>query len=178
VLILVDPKGQGDLDSALAAAVYDHIDRLRMAGREHIVRAPDYIPLRVELAICVEPGQLRHAVRDRVLAALRPGESDRPGWFHPDLREFGKDLILGDLLAFVQAIPGVRSVKALAFRALDDQSAVQVMDRIVVAPTEVARLDGDDNRPESGVLKVRVVGLDLADESVFDLGGPAPEVAS
>src|SRR5258705_59350 len=116
--------------SALAAAVYDHIDRLRMAGREHIVRAPDYIPLRVELAICVEPGQLRHAVRDRVLAALRPGESDRPGWFHPDLREFGKDLILGDLLAFVQAIPGVRSVKALAFRALDDQSAVQVMDRI------------------------------------------------
>ncbi|HEV7876493.1 baseplate J/gp47 family protein [Bradyrhizobium sp.] len=178
VMILVDPKGQGDLDPALAVAVYDHIDRLRMAGREHIVRAPDYIPLRVELAICVEPGQLRHAVRDRVLAALRPGDADRRGWFHPDLLEFGKDLILGDLLAFVQAIPGVRSVKALAFRALDDPSAVQVVDRILVAPTEVARLDGDDNRPENGVLKVWVVGLDLADEGAFDLGGPAPEVAS
>lgn len=178
VLILVDPKGQGDLDPALAAAVYDHIDRLRMAGREHIVRAPDYVPLRVELAICVEPGQLRHAVRDLVLAALRPGDSDRPGWFHPDRLEFGKDLILGDLLAFVQAIPGVRSVKAFAFRALRNPSAVQVVDRIVVAPTEVARLDGDDNRPENGVLKVSVVGLDLADESAFDLGGPAPEAAS
>src|SRR6185312_6018892 len=144
----------GDLGPALAAAVYQHVDYLRMAGREHIVRAPDYIALRVELAVCAEPGYPRHTVRDRVLAALRPGDTDRPGWFHPDLLDFGRDLVLGDLLAFVQAIPGVRSVKALEFRVLDDPGTVKVVDRIAVSPTEVARLDGDDNRPENGVLKV------------------------
>jgi hypothetical protein len=172
VLVLVDPEGQGDLGEDLRDAVWRHLDRLRMAGREHFVVGPRYVPLEVELVICVEPGFLHHEVRDRVYAALRPGSADQPGYFHPDRLSFGEDVELGDLLAFVQGVPGVRSVKALIFHRLGIPGEADVVDRVVLGPTEVARMDGDDNFRENGVLQVRAVGLDVVDESLFATDGP------
>lgn len=160
VLVLVDPEGQSELSEPLRQAVYDRIDALRMAGREHFVRAPDYVPIEVKLAICVQPGALPHRVRDAVLAALRPGTAARPGFFHPDRLSFGEDLELGQVLAFVQRLPGVRSVKALRFRKLGVASSGPVEERITLGPTEVVRMDGDDDRPEAGKLSVLIVGVD------------------
>ena len=177
VLVLVDPTGQNELPPELADRVWRHIDGLRMAGREHFVMPPDYVALDVQLAVCAEPGTQRHLVRDRVLAALRPGIPDRPGYFHPNRLSFGKDEELSDLLAHVQGLAGVRSVKALCFRRLDDASDTQVHDIIAMSPTEVARLDGNDNRPENGVLTVVMVGMDEIDENKppFEIAGPAAE---
>jgi Protein of unknown function (DUF3892) len=167
VLVLVDPEGADDLDEDLRRRVHDYIDRLRMTGREHIVLAADYVPLEVELVVCAQPGLSRHLVRDRVLAELRPGSSERPGWFHPDRLSFGDSVRLGDLLAFVQGIPGVRSVTAALFRPLGEMTGRRVRDIILLGRTKVARLDADPDFPENGKLEVRVVGLDP--------GGSAPE---
>jgi hypothetical protein len=160
VLVLVDPVGQVGLTAALEQAVYDRVDALRMSGREHFVSGAEYVPIDVKLAICVEPGALPHRVRDAVLAALRPGTDDNPGFFHPDRLSFSDPLELGEVLAFVQRIPGVRSVKALRFRKLKVPSKVDVEPRIELAPTEVVRLDGDDDQPDNGKLKVLIVGID------------------
>ncbi|WP_437733117.1 baseplate J/gp47 family protein [Sorangium sp. So ce1335] len=160
VLVLVDPEGQAELSEGLRRAVHDRIDALRMTGREHFVSAAEYVPIDVRLGICVEPGSLPHRVRAAVLAALRPGSSAHPGFFHPDRLSFSEALELGDLLAFVQRLPGVRSVKALRFRKLKVPSDKDVEPRITLAPTEVVRNDGDDDRPDNGKLKVLVVGLD------------------
>ena len=178
VLVLVDPTGQSELPPELADRVWHHIDSLRMAGREHFVVPPDYVALDVQLAVCAEPGTQRHLVRDRVLAALRPGTDDRPGYFHPNRLSFGKDEELSDLIANVQGLAGVRSVKALCFRRLDDASDSLIYDIIAMSPTEVARLDGNDNRPENGVLKVFMVGMDEIDENKppFEIAGPAAEL--
>jgi hypothetical protein len=177
VIVLVDPKDQTDLSEELRQRVFDHIDRLRMAGREHFVARPVYVPLTVVLALCVEPGFLRHEVRDRVLAELRPGSGDRRGYFHPDELNFGQDVEVGELLAFVQSIAGVRAVKALEFRRSDTPDPA-VVDRIDLALTEVGRLDADEDFPENGVLLVQVVGLDLPAEleDDFAVDGPAPEI--
>jgi len=161
VLVLVDPEGAQDLDEGLRRRVYDYVDTLRMAGREHVVLAAEYVPLEVQLVICVDPGSARHLVRDRVLAELRPGTSERPGWFHPDRLSFGDAVRLGDLIAFVQGIPGVRSVDAELFRPLGDTSGPPVRDVILLGRTKVARLDADPDFPEHGTLEVRIVGLDV-----------------
>jgi len=131
------------------------------------------VPLEVSLVLCVEPGFLCHEVRDRVLAELRPGTDKRRGYFHPDRLSFDQEIELGDLLAFVQALAGVRAVKAETFRALD-KLGPQVVDRIVLGPYEVARLAADENFPEFGKLRVRAVGLDEIDESLFEDAGPVP----
>ncbi len=173
VLVLVDPVGQTKLEDDLRRAVFDHLDRLRMAGREHWVQGPDYVPLDVELVVCPGPGFLPHEVRRRVLTELRPGTDERRGYFHPDRLSFGEDVTLGDLIAFVQGVAGVHSVKATRFRRLHEPATLAVADRVDLGLTEVARLDGDENFPENGVLKVRVVGLDPVDVSLFALDGPA-----
>jgi len=169
VLVLVDPEGQADLTPELRAAVWARIDRLRMAGREHDVREALYVPLDVELWICAQPGVPRHRVRERVLAALRPGSADRPGWFHPDRLSFAESVELGDVLAVVQRIPGVRSVKAKRFRRLLVAHDSDVEPRIVMQSIEVARLDADLSRPDHGRLEVKVVGLGGIDETDYDI---------
>jgi hypothetical protein len=164
VFVLVDPEGAEDLDEGLRLRVHDAVDRLRMAGREHVVAAAEYVPLEVELVLCAQPGFARHLVRDRVLAELRPGSGERPGWFHPDRLSFGDAVRLGDLLAFVQGIAGVRSVTATRFRPLGDTVGPPVRDVIPLGRTNVARLDADPDFPEHGTLAVRMVGLDFAGE--------------
>jgi hypothetical protein len=162
VLVLVDPEGADFLDDDLRRQVHDHVDTLRMTGREHVVLPAEYVPLEVELAVCAEPGFARHLVRDRVLTELRPGSEERPGLFHPDRLTFGDAVRLGDVLAFVQGIAGVRSVKATTFRRLGDTTGPAVRDVIALGRTTVARLDADPDYPEHGTLEVRVVGLDPA----------------
>ncbi len=159
-MVLVDPEGADDLDEGLRRRVYDYVDALRMTGREHVVLAAEYVPLEVELVLCAQPGFARHLVRDRVLAELRPGSSERPGWFHPDRLSFGDAVRLGDLLAFVQGIAGVRSVEATIFRPLGDTTGPAVRDIILLGRTKVARLDADPDFPEHGTLEVLVAGLD------------------
>lgn len=161
VMVLVDPEGAGDLSEGLRGRVSDYVDALRMAGREHVVLAAEFVPLEVELVVCADPGFARHLVRDRVLAELLPGTKERPGWFHPDQLSFGDAVRLGDLIAFVQAIPGVRSVRPEVFRPLGDTTGPEVRDVIVLGRTKVARLDADPDFPEHGTLEVRVVGLDV-----------------
>jgi len=160
VMVLVDPEGAEDLDEGLRQRVHDYVDKLRMTGREHVVLAAEYVPLEVELLLCAQPGFARHLVRDRVLAELRPGSSERPGWFHPDRLSFGDAVRLGDLLAFVQGIAGVRSVTATIFRPLGDTTGADVRDIILLGRTKVARLEADPDFPEHGTLEVRMIGLD------------------
>ncbi|MBE7451081.1 MAG: baseplate J/gp47 family protein [Kofleriaceae bacterium] len=176
VLVLVDPQGQLELDDTLRDAVHRHLDHLRMAGREHRVVAARYIPLDVELWLCAQPGVPRHHVRERALAALRPGHDARPGWFHPDRLSFAESVELGDVLALVQALPGVRSVKARRFRRLLAATGPAVEARVAMSATEVARLDADLTRPDHGRLRIEVVGLGDIDETAYDVAvaGGAP----
>lgn len=169
VLVLVDPEGQADLAPELREAVWRRLDHLRMAGREHAVREALYVPLDVELWICAQPGVPRHRVRERVLAALRPGTDERRGWFHPDRLSFAESVELGEVLAVVQRVPGVRSVKAKRFRRLLVAHDSDVEARIVMRPIEVARLDADLSRPDHGRLEIKIVGLGGIDESDYDI---------
>lgn len=166
VLVLIDADDEAALTAELRDQVWQRIEETRMAGREHFIAAAEYVPLRVGLVICIHPGYLRHGVRDSVLAQLRPGTDDRPGYFHPDHLTFGQDLEAGDLIAFVQGIPGVRSVKVTAFCRLS-APVVTVEDRILLGTTEVARLDADEDFPENGVLDLQAIGLDPVTDSIF-----------
>lgn len=160
VLVLVDPEGADDLSEDLRVAVYGRLDQLRMTGREHVVAAAEYVPLEVELLVCARAGFASHLVRDHVLAQLRPGSGRNRGWFHPDRLSFGDSVRLGDLLAFVQELAGVRSVKATMFRPREDASGALIHDVITLGRTKVARLDADPDFPENGTLTVSVAGLD------------------
>ena len=178
VTVLIDPQSSAELDERLHRAVDDHLDRLRMAGREHVVQAAAYLPLDVALVVCAEPGIAPDVVRDRVLAELRPGSAARPGWFHPDRLSFGDTVRLGDLLAYVHRQPGVRAVKATRFGPLTDTAGPPVREEVVLGRTAVARLDADPDYPENGTLEVLAHGLDVDTEPLLVDTGTAAGGAS
>jgi hypothetical protein len=168
VLVLVDPEGEAALDDDLRGVVQQFLEQGRMVGREVLVRGADSVPLDVSLAICPQPGFDLAAVKEAVLAALRPGTADHPGFFHPDRLTFGQDVALGDVLAAVQAVPGVLAAKALVFCRLRSLVS-EVLPRIVLGITEVARNDADDTDPDNGRLVVLVAGLDDFDITLFNV---------
>ncbi|QFG36304.1 baseplate J-like protein [Paracoccus pantotrophus] len=179
IMVLCAPD-QGDrLDAATAAAVQAHLDALRMAGREHVLGAPDYVALDLHLVVCPRAGAGAAAIRRALREALAPGSAARPGFFHPARRGFGDSILLSELLAAAARVPGVGAVKAATFRPLRRAGAPAVSAVIELGPTEIAQFSGDEARPERGRLTVTVMGTDTPPPGQgFVVAGPAPEPAS
>lgn len=180
IAVLVAPEEGDALEPALAARVFDDIDRLRMAGREHIVRPPDFLPLDIALLVCPARGAGAGAVRNQARAALVPGTAAVPGFFHRSQIGFGAEIRLADILSAVQAQPGIGAVKALTFKPLFDAASADVRRAIRLGPTEIAQFAGDEARPDRGRLTIRIEGVDAPEPppDIFAVGGPAPEPAT
>lgn len=176
--VLCAPPEGDHLSPAVAQAVHDHLDRLRMAGREHVVRPPDYVPLDIALLICPAGGAAAAGIRTAVKRALAPGTVSAPGFFHRSRLGFGAEVRLADLLAAVARAPGVGAVKALIFRPLFEAGGDDVRAAVAMGPTQIAQFAADEAHPERGRLTIRVEGVDTpVAGAAFVVGGPAPEPA-
>ena len=179
IMVLCAPNEGDRLDGAMAAAVHARLDALRMAGREHVLGAPDYVALDLHLSVCPRGSAGAAAIRRNLRDALAPGSAARPGFFHPSRRGFGDSIRLPDLLAAAARARSVGAVKAATFRPLHHAGAAQVAQVIELGPTEIAQFAGDEAHPERGRLTVTVMGTDTPPPGQgFVLAGPAPEPAS
>jgi predicted phage baseplate assembly protein len=168
VLVLVDPKDDAVLDDELKRTLELALDRGRMVGREVLVRPADNVPLDVEIVVCALENFKKDDVKQAVLDALRPGDPERPGFFHPNRLNFGDDVELGDLIAETQRVPGVLGLKVTKFKRLLGLGP-EILQRIGLGTTEVARLDADETHPENGKLVVKVGGLDPLPDDVLEV---------
>ena len=89
VFVTADRTGGAAVDSPFEAALRAHLERFRMAGYDLEVDAPRFVPLDVELHVCVKPGHFRSqvlaAVRDVLSsthACRRPARPVPPGQLH------------------------------------------------------------------------------------------------
>jgi hypothetical protein len=169
VYLTIDPKDRQDLDAGLAAEVKDRVAAYTQAGYDLEVRPPRYVPLDLELFVCVAADRFRsdveHAVRDELSSRQLP--HGRLGFFHPDRFGFGQPLYLSALYAAVSAVPGVDSVTARRFsRYFDDDppparpiTATNIdAGSIAVGELEVLELAGDPSLPERGTLTITTGG--------------------
>lgn len=178
ILVVCAPQDGGRLSADLAAAVHARLDGLRMAGREHVVRAPDPVPLDVALLICPAPGAGAAAIRRRLREALAPGSAARPGFFHPARTGFGGTIRRADMLAELARLPGIAAVKATVFRPLLRAGGPDSAEALTLGPTEIAECSCDEADPGRGRLRVSVLGTDRPPEGEgFVTAGPAPEPA-
>ncbi len=176
IVVLCAPAAGDDLDPRLAAEVHARLDALRMAGREHLVRRPDYVPIDLSLLVCpganADVSQLRRAVR----RALIGGHAGAPGFFDRARLGFGAEIRLGDVLAAVARAPGIGPVKALTFRRQRAAHAAPVVKTIRLGPTEIAQLAAEERHPERGRLTIRIEGVDPeVPPGDFLVGGPLAE---
>jgi hypothetical protein len=159
--VAVDPFGTEEADSQLLEEVTDSLAPSRRMGHDLSVRPARYVPLDIELIVCVRPEYLRGHVK----AALQDLFSNRRlpngqlGLFHPDNLTFGDDIYLSKLVAAAQGVPGVENVVVNRLERLYEGRRQEIEEGVLhLGPLEVARVSSDPSLPEHGKLQLTMRG--------------------
>ena len=161
MFVSIDRKGGAPLDDEFRALMLAHLDRYRLAGYDLDLRDPAFVPLDIELGICVLPGYMAAAVKHSLLLRLSNGldAQGQPAFFHPDHFSFGTGLALSALVEAAQAVTGVASVDVIRFQRWGRTPNKERDEGLIpAAPLEVLRLDNDPNFPENGRLTPHMRG--------------------
>jgi Baseplate J-like protein len=159
--VTVDPRVSVQSGQGLESALAQHLEPYRMAGQDVHVDEPRYVPLEVEMAVCVRREYLRADVKRELLEVFsgRRLPDGRTGSFHPDNFSFGQPLYLSSLYAAAYAVEGVESVTVTTFQRLRTPDPLAVdAGKLEFGRLEIAQLDNDPSRPERGVMRIGVEG--------------------
>ena len=159
--VAVDPFGAEEADKGLIGEIKGFLHRYRRMGHDLVVKRAAYVPLDIELAICVKPnflrGHVEEALRNVFSNRVLPG--GKRGYFHPDNLTFGEGIYLSKLVAGAQAVEGVESVEVKKLERLFVGPNGEIASGILpLEANEIARLDNDPNFPEHGRLKLKLRG--------------------
>jgi hypothetical protein len=161
VFVSADPLGTFELSEERRTELEDHLDCVRQAGRDVVVRDPKFVPVDLEIRICVEPTAFVGEVAGRVLQELtgRPAPRRIVGFFDPDNFTFGTPLRRAALEARIQAVDGVRAVEHMRIRPRGIEKLRPFTELVYpVADNEVIRLENDASHPERGILRLIMEG--------------------
>jgi len=152
-LVTVDPKGTEDTQWKLDRAIARYLYPFRRMGHDLAVKPARYVPLDIEMVICVLPDYLRGHVEAALLDAFsnRVLPDGTLGFFHPDNLTFGQSIYLSQLVATAQRITGVESVTVTTFERLYEGPNGEISNGVLLlGPFEIARVDNDPSFPENG----------------------------
>ena len=161
VLVAIDPLGGVEADEALLGEIKGYLYRYRRMGHDLAVRGAQYVPLDIQLTVCVLPdylcGHVKAALLD--LFSNRRLPDGRLGFFHPDKLTFGGGIRLSELVALVQSVPGVENVVVDRLKRYGEAPNREIEKGILpLGPFEVARLDNDPSLPGNGQLVLNMEG--------------------
>jgi uncharacterized phage protein gp47/JayE len=161
--VTVDPLVDDEeaVDEDLGDAVTRQLERYRMAGVDVHVDTPRYVPLKVEMTVCVRRDYFRadvkHALLERFSSTAQP--DGRRGIFHPDEFSFGQPVYLSKLYATASEVDGVESVEVTTFeRQGTPDPGPLALGKLEFGRLEIARLDNDPSLPERGAFSLTMEG--------------------
>ncbi|MEO8809409.1 MAG: putative baseplate assembly protein [Rhodanobacter sp.] len=152
--VVADPLGRETLPAGLAQKIRTQLERYRRIGHDVEARGACYVPLLIELSICVLPdflqAQVMAELHDRFSAGLR--RDGTPGFFHPDRLRLGAPVFASALLAEAQAVTGVAHVEVTTLTRADGGLSGDVpADGVLhIAAREIAQVDNDPDHPDHG----------------------------
>lgn len=162
VFMTVDREGGLEVKDAFKDDVVDHVERYRMAGYDLNVDGPRYVPLQIEMQVCVKPEYFRSDVKQALLDVFGNGmtRDGQRGVFHPDNFSFGQTVYLSPLYAAAMKVPGVQSVHITNFQRQNGITDPAPLDdgKLELDRLEISRLDNDPNFAERGVFKLQMGG--------------------
>jgi predicted phage baseplate assembly protein len=159
--VSIDPLGGGSGDPELFRRIKGYLHRYRRMGHDVEVELARYVPLQIQLHVCVQPHYLRGHVEAALLEVFGRGvlSNGRLGFFHPDNLTFGEGIYLSKLVAAAQGVTGVESAQVTKLERLGEGDRGELEEGILkLGPLEVPQLDNDPNFPERGTLKLTLRG--------------------
>jgi hypothetical protein len=161
VFVTADRPGARRVDDDFRLQLRSALERYRMAGYDLEVDEPRFVPVELELTVCVRRDHFKADVEQAVLQVLGSGQQPdgRPGLFNPDLFTFGQPVYLSSVYAAVHAVPGVDSVTITTFRRQHEPNVDGIETGLLpMGRLEIAQLDNNPNLPDRGVLTVTTGG--------------------
>ena len=161
VQVAIDPLGSEVPGSALIEEIKCYLYRYRRIGHDLEVVPACYVPLDIEMTVCVRPAYLAAHVKAALLDTLGTNvlSDGRLGFFNPDNLTFGDSIYLSRLIGSAQAVAGVLAVEVTKLQRLYHGDASEIENGVLpIGPLEIARLDSDPNFPENGRLKLTMRG--------------------
>lgn len=162
VFIAVEPQGAGNLTSTLQRSLKRNVERYHLAGQDLELDSPQYVPLQIELEVCVDPSYFQSDVQQSLLQVLGSGilSTGQKGLFYPDNFTFGQTVYLSPIYAAARSVAGVVAVRAATFQPQGVNATTQYLDagEIPIGPLQVARLANDPNYPNHGQLSLVLEG--------------------
>jgi Baseplate J-like protein len=161
VAITAEPTTGGDLVPALRKTLIRYVDRYRLAGQDLMIDGPDYVPLELELTVCVDPDYFRSDVQSSLQLALGSGElpDGQLAFFAPGRFTLGGTVYLSPIYRAARSVAGVQTVTATVFQPQGPSTTVYLdQGEIPLSPSQVARLDNDPSYPGHGRLTLVLEG--------------------
>jgi hypothetical protein len=161
VFLTVDRSAGAALSESFETDIRKHVERYRMAGHDLEVDEPQFVPLEIDMHVCVAADHFRSDIEGELFEIFsnRDLADGRRGLFHPDNFTFGQPVYLSAIYAAAHQVTGVESVEVRTFQRLGvvDNSALET-GRLDVGRLEIARLDNDRNFAERGQLTISLGG--------------------
>jgi predicted phage baseplate assembly protein len=161
VFITAEPKRAGNLTPTLRRELKKNINRYRLAGQDIELEPPQYVSLRIELTVCVDPDYFQADVERSLLQVLgsRLLPNGQKGLFYPESFTFGQTIYLSPIYAAARKVAGVRSVVASIFEPQGVPTTIYLgKGEIPLGPFQIARLDNDPSLPDHGQLTLVIQG--------------------
>lgn len=161
VFIAAEPQANAPLSKALRRSLTKTVNAYRLAGQAAFLEAPQYVPLAITLAICVDPDSFAMDVRTALLQVLGSCTlpSGAPAFFAPQNFELGQPLYLSPIYAAARTVPGVTRVTATVFEPQGQNTQTYIQQGYIpMGPFQVAQLDNDPSLPGNGILSLTMLG--------------------
>jgi Baseplate J-like protein len=161
VFITAEPQDAGNLTPGLRGDLAKNINRYRLAGQDIELENPQYVPLQIELAVCVDPAYFRSYVEQSLMQVLGCSllPDGQKGFFYPDNFTFGQTVYLSPIYAAARKVPGVTSVRATIFEPQGVPTPVYLQKgEIPLGAFQIARLENDPSLPDHGQLTLVLEG--------------------
>lgn len=159
VRVVVDPEGTTLLSDSLRAAVEQQLDAIHLIGEDIEVRAPQYVPLIVTIAICVSKDYWIDDVAPIVEQAFSNSyiADGQQAFFNPDRWTFGQALYASQIEGVLIRIEGVEHVISIQMLRWWNQS-VSSREEMAMAPEEIVLVTNDPSRMELGSISFTYQG--------------------
>lgn len=153
VRLAVDPVGVSVLTDALRRKIAGHLEAVKLIGDDLEIRPPRFVPLKIEVSLCIHPDFWPEDVRAFLEQAFSDGftPDGRMAFFHPDRWTFGQALRASQLLGWIQSITGVDHVTEMSMKRWNEVTPGP-RDIIEVGINEIIQVKNDPDHLEKGFI--------------------------
>jgi len=155
------PDGFTNLSAELEQQVRSFLTTYRLAGYDLEIRPPRFVPLEIDIDLCVDPSHFRGDVAHSLAGVLsnRILPDGTSGFFYPVQFVFGQPVYLSQIYAAIERVAGVDSAVITRFGRFGQLDNGELATGIMpIGSWEIAQLDNDPSFQEHGVLKINALG--------------------